>query len=496
MSDDTLGMAYDMRRNSRGPEPPLEPRRWRNRIVAIGMVLMGVACAIVGVMLYYSLTYVSTTRAEVRAGIRVLSPDFSARMLKLEVREWQRVTAGQELARFDDWEQRAALTAAEAVVAHRKSLIVQAEANRRLAETDAESAIKVAATAVETARIGVTSAQAVLALRTARVKEEIRRAEAQRGEAKAQLERLKKGARPEEIQAAEARLASARALAALHELEVKQSLRLREQGIESEFDLEIKKTRLITQQNVAREAELALATLKAGPRAEDIEAAQKVLEARDAALAIASAGEKELKALEATLATRKAELKEAEAEVEHAEARQEEVVAAALERVKVARSELKEAEADVAMRRVALGKMTLRSPVAGTVARVFFCEGEVVRSGEPAIEVADDSQGRWVEGFVLEEDAERVREGQPAQIEIGLGSDNYVEATVEQVGFAKGPAGPSRTRTYDEAGGYGRPAPVWVKLRLADTVSAPRPGTSANVLIRVRGAEKGAGATR
>jgi multidrug resistance efflux pump len=220
------------------------------------------------------------------------------------------------------------------------------------------------------------------------------------------------------------------------------------------------KTQLATQKNVVREAELEVKKLKAGPRVEVIEEAVQVVNARTAELALARTSQKGLIRLELELRSRKTQLRQAKAELE-------------------------QADADVLMRRAALAKTVIRSPVTGTVVRVFFNVGEVVRKGEPILEVADDSKGRWVEGFVAEEDANVIREGQKAEVEIGIDSGYYVDAVVEQVGYSTSASG-SRYRSFSETGDYGRPAPIWLRIGLPETNPRPRPGTSAHVLIRVR----------
>ncbi len=436
MADDTLSMTYDVRRKARGGQPVIQAARWKNRLIGGGAALLAAMLIFGGSFIYYSMTYVTTIRAEVRGGGVSLAPPFDAPLEKIFVKEGEQVKSGQKLARFDDTERKAALDAGEAGVRLRKSRS-------------------------EAARTGLESSKAGLELAKVRSAEEIRKAEANLQSAKARLRRMENGARPEEIEAAEARLASARALESLYTLELKQYQRLFERGIESEFDLEIKKTQLTTQKNVVREAELAVKKLKAGVREEEKDEARQEVHAREADLQLAKSSLQDVKRLELEVENRKALLSQAEAE-------------------------LRQAEADLAIRKAALESMVLTSPINGTVVRIFFNEGEVVRKGEVTVEVADDSKGRWVEGFILEKDGDEVQPGQKATVEIGIDSGDTAEATVDQVGIAKATSGTGRVRAFVEAGDYGRPAPVWVKLRFTDESLKPRPGTSANVSIRVR----------
>ncbi|MFH1708372.1 MAG: HlyD family efflux transporter periplasmic adaptor subunit [Planctomycetota bacterium] len=435
-ADDPSSTTYAVRRQARGAEPALASGAWKRRLIAGGSALTAALLALGGLAVYRSVTYVGTIRAEVQAVTVALSPDFDAPVAEVMTAEWTKVARDQELVRFDDSARRAELAAAEAGVMLKQSRYGSAE-------TD------------------VTAAQAALATARVRFKEETRRAGAERGGAEARLNHLKNGTRPEEIEAARARLDSARAIAALNTLELKQSQQLFERGIESGANLEIRKTKLITQNNAVREAELELAGLQAGPRAEEIEQALQALNARDADLALARAAEQDLARLEHDLAGREAGLRQAQAELD-------------------------QARADVAIRRGALERTVLRSPVDGTVTRIYFNRGEVVRKGEITVELTDDAGGRWVEGFVLEKDGDRIVPGQKARVEIGVDSGHYVDAVVDCIGSAKGHVEGSRVRAFTETGTYGRPAPVWVKFTLAGMDTIPRPGTSAQVRITVR----------
>jgi HlyD family secretion protein len=435
-ADDQPSATYDVRRQARGAEPALATGAWKRRLIAAGVAVTATLLALGGLAVYRSIAYVGTIRAEVRGVTVALSPDFDAPLTEIMTAEWTQVVRDQELVRFDDSARRAELAAAEAGV-----MLKQGRC--------------------ESAQTDVTAAQAALDTARVRFREETRRAEAERRGAEARLNRLKNGARPEELEAARTRLDSARAIAALNTLELEQSQKLHERGIESEAELEIRKTKLTTQNNVVREAELALAGLLAGPRPEEIEQTLQELNARDADLALARAAEQDLVRLELHLAATASGLRQAQAELD-------------------------QARADVAIRRAALERTVLRSPVNGTVTRIYFNRGEVVRKGEVTVEITDDAGGRWVEGFVLEKDSDRIVPGQKARVEIGVDSGHFVPAVVACIGSAKGHVEGSRVRTFSETGSYGRPAPVWVKCTLADMDHIPRPGTSAYVRIAVR----------
>lgn len=360
---------YETMRTSRGAEPKGEVSPWRRRIIYGGGGFLLVAGAVAAGLIWYALTFVTTTRATVCARVLSLSADVDALTTQVLVHPGQTVKPGQILMRLDDSEARAALAAAEAT--------------RAIAE----------------ARVQI--AMATIDLRNARLPEEIRRAEADRQEAAARLAQLKKGPTEHEVNIAKLTRENAKALAKLYASEVTEMENLVAAGYESVHNLNTAKTRQTNQVNVAQQAELELARLLSGATEEQIQAAEQVLATRDAALALVRTGAKEIENLKADLAARKAELVRA--------------------------------DADVTRCRAALDRMAVVSPVSGTVVRTFINEGEFCRRGAVAALVTDDTAGRWFEGLVHEKDARCIKVGQTARVETVLGSGDYVDATVEAI---------------------------------------------------------------
>jgi len=441
-----------------------------------------VALCVAGYAIWWYATHVSTVQAAVHMTVVSLATEVDARMQDLHVKPGQRVTRGQLLARLDDSALMAALASAEAEKSIRESFYEQAKANAALARSEAEAEIALARTRVEIAQAKVDSTQALLDMRRGRIPAEITRAQALRDESLAKLQHLRKGLRQETIEAARARMATAKARTALSALQLKQTEELVKKNIESPLALEVRKTDLLAQQNEVREAELKLAELEAGPTTEEVEAAKQALAAREADLALARSGDKEPDMLAADLAMRKAELREAETLLKRAEDKRAQVVLAE-EQVKAAAAELRKAEADVAGRKALLRTMSIISPVDGTVIRTFEHEGEVCRKGVPTILVSDEAKGAWIEGFIGEYDAHRVKVGQRATVEVVIGSGNYVKAVIEAVGLS--------TSAIGRDGSNSTPASpdslqmVWLKLRPEKPIPNPLPGMTASAVIRV-----------
>ena len=472
--------SFDARKRNLGSKPVTKKRKWRRALITTAIVILLLLGLLLGTAIWHSLTHVTTVRAAVHAAIRRVASDVDARIEKLYVRTGDHVTQGQPLARLDDTPLRAALAAAEADKAICQSELAQAKARVRVIDAQCRADIELMQAQIEMAKRRIASADIALAMRRQRIPEEIRRAQAYRDEAAARLQYLKKGARREEIEVARARLATARARESLRKFQVKQTETLVARHVESPLELEVIKTELHTQSNEVREAELRLQQLLAGPTSDQIEATRQALEAREAALTLVQTREEELPVLAAELAIRKSELSKAKTALKRAEAKRYDV-AVAQERVKAAEAQLERAAADGAERSALLKRMTLVSPVTGTVIRIFNHEGEICRKGVRTLLVTDDTSGRWIEGHVREDDAALLKEGQTASVELVMGSGNYVTATVEAVGLLT-----AAMDNEDEAvSSKNYAALVWVKLKPVSDMGNVRPGMSAQAVINV-----------
>ncbi|MHC4591779.1 MAG: HlyD family secretion protein [Planctomycetota bacterium] len=484
------GVTYDMRRQARGAEPPRKERRWLRKLIWAGSILFCLVAVVVAVWAYRSYTRVRAARATVNAERLEVAAPMTARLVEVCVKEEDRVSKGQVLGRLDDTEQQAALEAAQATTGIRES---QHEEAKRLHESikgRTEADIEYAKAGVEVAAAQVARTEADHKLRNQQLAEEIRQSGALCEEARAQLNWLRKGARKEDIGAAEARLEAAKARLALAELEVQQSQELVVEGIDSQYILEVRKTNLTTQQNAVREAALVLQRLKAGATPEEIKATEQALAAREAELALAQAGRLELDRLAADLAIRRANLHEAQAQLKQAEAQMTEVLLAET-RVTTAGKELEKAEKEVEQCADALDKRQLKADVAGTVTRVFTKVGEICRAGEVSMIVTNDSKGQWVDAFVPQQDAWLIREGQRAKIKVPgprrwLWWRGYVDAEVTRVALhTQSKDGGGDNPTEGSPGVRGEV--VWVKLvPLEPFPDDALPGMTARAYIRVR----------
>lgn len=250
---------------------------------------------------------------------------------------------------------------------------------------------------------------------------EARRAAAAVRSAEAELRDLLAGARPQEIAEAEARAARAQAqlddlLAGARREEVEQA--------RAELRTAVA-TREWTERDFRRARELA---------AKELIAAQEVDRARQA-YEVAAAGE--------TRARERLALVEAGARRDEVQAARSELQAArervALlragprpETVQAARARVAEARAALALAEARLGEMRIASPITGVVLRKNLERGELASPGQPILTLMDPGD-LWLRAYVPEEEAGRLRVGQPARVTVDAYPGRAFEGVVSEI---------------------------------------------------------------
>lgn len=242
-----------------------------------------------------------------------LSPELSARIASLSVREGDAVVKGQVLLRLNGADLQAALNEAIASRTQAHSEIGRATSAFRSLETQV-------AARVNAAEKGVAQAQA-------------------------QLAQVKKGPRSELLEQARRRLESA--LAAQDEA-MRAHVRaegLFEKGVIARATLEVAKARALAAQAAAAEAQSYLEMLAEGPTPEEVRSAEAAVESSRSQVRVAESGRADLPVLHRAIETARAALEQAEASVKFAKAN--------------------------------LSKSVVRSPVDGFVNRIFAETGAI-----------------------------------------------------------------------------------------------------------------------
>lgn len=275
-----------------------------------------------------------------------LSPESPGRVISLHAREGDKVQKGQLLAEVDDEQVHAQERQAMAVVNEASESLRQARTASILAND-----------------------RAIQAERTA---------QANVRAAKAKLAHVKKGARKEEVEQAEHRLAEIAAQKEEAEKAYERAHELFTQGAVSRSDFEKAEARMKSVQQSYEAAVDALALLKAGSTKEEVDIAQAEVEAAESALESAK-----------TLRT--------EASLRRSD-------------VQIAASRLKEAQEALSSVRAIKTKSQVFAPFSGVISKRIAELGQVATPGV-AMFTLQDPNSVYVEAEVSSEDSSKITPG-------------------------------------------------------------------------------------
>lgn len=292
-----------------------------------------------------------TAEAVVKSKEYQLGPEVPGRVDGLFVREGQNVSAGQILLRTSAVDADEAVR--EAVAAQRSAAALVAEASARYSAAERE------------------------------LRARIRSARARVTEAVASLNRVKSGARREEISQAEHRVERAKVAQLDAQRSYDRARFLFEQGASARASFETAEARLRAAEAEVKEAQDVLDLLNAGARSEDVQIAQRSVDSARADLNLALAGDGQLAAYRQAIASATAAMDQAAASVSRA--------------------------------RAAAKRCDLRSPVSGTVTKVAIEPGAVIGAGHPSIVISTRQDFR-IEGEISSEDAGKVSPGMPVTV--------------------------------------------------------------------------------
>jgi HlyD family secretion protein len=260
---------------------------------------------------------------------------------------------------------------------------------------------------------------------------------AQLDQAEANLDKLKKGARPEEIQAANARAAGARAA----ELQTKRGSRAEEiaraearvaqaQALLDKAKLDVDRARQLLASRAIPKSEADSAETQQRTAQAERDALQKVV---DELRAGARAEEKQQATARATEADAAARLVSAGARVED---------------LRVAEAQVSAAKAHVQQLDVMLSELTIRAPTAARVEALELRPGDILAPNAPAATLLEDDQ-LYVRIYVPETQIGRVKVGQEVPVSVDSFPDRTFKAKVEHI-HERGEYSPRNLQTSDE----------------------------------------------
>ncbi|NIQ00280.1 MAG: HlyD family efflux transporter periplasmic adaptor subunit, partial [Nitrospinaceae bacterium] len=208
--------------------------------------------------------------------------------------------------------------------------------------------------------------------------EEIKEAQAAVEHTRTHVEEMLAGSRPQEIATARAAVERSRAEMENFKLEYERQKKLFEQGVASEEVFKSAKTNLDVATARLREAKEQLKLKQEGPRKEEIQRAKADLSQAKERLALIRKGPRQ-------------------------------------EVINQARAKLQQTQAALKLAQTRLSYATLVSPMAGVVLSKNIEPGEFVSPGTPVVTIGD-IRNVWLRGYINQTDLGRVKLGQQASL--------------------------------------------------------------------------------
>lgn len=333
-----------------------------------------------------------------------LAPSVAGKLTLVSVKEGDRVTAGQLLAQIDTRSLVATSQSAAAGAASASATAAQTDLALKAAQSDQASAVQ--------------AAQLALDLAIADGKSTV-------DQATIELQRLRAGARPQEIAQAQQAVDQARIARDKAKLDADRDARLFKEGLVAGSQADASAAALRTAESALASAQSALDLVRAGNRAEDIRASE---------MRLTSARQLAAKRVDQA----RAALRQAEAGRLNIAAKSQEAVAARLA------AQQKSADARAAASAISTGE--IRSPISGFVVKRLLNPGDVADTTTPVLIIsATRPVGDFV-GNVSPEEAARVQSGMNVLIGGGRG-------VVASVGVADPTTGLVPIRAHVSGGG-------------------------------------------
>ncbi len=220
-----------------------------------------------------STVVVQGTLAPAQGGIAHVAPTVAGRLVSVQVREGDRVLAGQVIAVVDNRPQQAGAASAAAALQSSQALANEARLTERAAAADHESTLRVVTLSLQTAKLDRDSA--------------IRTAENSVQAAETDLAKTKNGPRLQEIQQADEAVTQAQATRLRAHTELDRSNRLLTAGIAPQRQVDDAQAAVAVADSAYLSAKAQANLMHAGSRPEDITAAQIRVDGAKEALKLA-----------------------------------------------------------------------------------------------------------------------------------------------------------------------------------------------------------------
>jgi len=290
--------------------------------------------------------------------------------------------------------------------------------------------------------------QASLEMRQGLVENQIRQAQGQADAAQMVVERLREGARPQEIKVAESTVAQAQAEFDRRKNDFQRMTGLLERGAVSQQEFDATRSAYLSAETNLNASRERLALIREGARREEVAEAEARLRAAQAGVGIAEAGRKEVEVQRRALDAARARERELQAQLEAAKTQ--------------------------------LGYAEIKSPIDGVVLLKNVEAGEVVNPGTPVVTIGD-LRNLWMNIYISETKTGRVNLGQAVQIHVDSFPNEQFSGKITFIS-SESEFTPKTIQTEEE-----RVKLVYrVKVSLDDSGQKLKPGMPADAQIAVQ----------
>ena len=345
-----------------------------------------------------------------------VSSKLAGKLAEVRVDEGSVVRAGQVLARLDDEQLRDQVAAARAALAMMRTHKPQAQVSLALQREETQTQVDQTAAGVASADARLAQARAAYALQKSQTRDQVAAAVAALRAAQAKLDELRHGARPQELAAARARVANAQAARDRARADLDRLQQLFADGAVSAQQLDAARAAAVSTAADWDAARQDADMVAAGPRIEEIRAAEAAVAQARANLSLARAGtlqdlvkRQDIAAAERAVAQARAALRWAKATGMQTASRREDVAASA--------AQIAQTQANLRQAQSQLADTVIRAPLSGVVTARHYLGGETVAVGTPIVTVADLAH-EYMIAYVGETDVDRIHRGQSARIQV------------------------------------------------------------------------------
>lgn len=378
-----------------------------------------------------------------------LSSRMAGRLAQVLVREGDKVSAGQVIARLDTVDLEARVRAEQGSVAAAQARVVQAQASLRQQVVTSRTGVASAEAAyhqqLTNTRAAIDSAEAVYRQQLVQSRTNIESAESALRSAKANLSQVREGSRKQEITRAETQVSIAKANATKAQADARRYQELVKEGAVAEAVAEQYQTSYEVAREQLRAAEQSLSLVKEGARSQEVDQAEQ------------SVRQAEERLRQAKAAAAQDEVRRADLETARAGSAQNEVRHAALQSARAARSQddvrqaevqaahaaLEQAQSALSIAQKNLSDASVISPVSGQVAARTADPGQVVAAGAPILRVVS-LDTVYFEPSVPERELGRLKVGQRVEIAVDAFPRQTFAGSITRIY----PAGSSKSRSF------------------------------------------------